>query len=374
MKIEDQVSFTFDDVLIKPQFSEIQSRKDVDLSTKLLGLNLRLPIFSANMDTVTGIEMAHAMNKAGGMGVLHRFWSIEDNVKAFKETAAAVSVGLGPQELERAKALTDAGAIYFFIDVAHGATKQVVVQLANIKMINVNAWVCVGNFASASSIGWFLEYCHGAKVKPDAIKVGVGPGSACTTRIKTGIGVPQLSAVIECANEAGYIPIIADGGLKTPGDIAKALAAGASAVMVGGMIAGTDETPGEVFFELARPWSPELQALNKMTVTSPYGPMPIHIEMPLDGGVLKFKKYRGSASKESYEAQGKDTAWRTAEGESFTVPCKGPVSNVLQDIKGGLRSSLTYVGAKNLTEFREKVVFVRVSPASIKENSAHGKS
>ncbi len=350
MRFETGEFLTFDDVLIKPLFSTIKSRKDVDLTSKhLLGLNvgLRLPVFSANMDTVTGINMAKAMSTAGGMGVLHRFWSIEDNVKAFQETESAVSVGLGGQELERAKALIDAGAQYFFIDVAHGATQEVADQLKAIKAIK-NVWVCVGNFASGESVAWFVHVC--GKVRPDAFKIGVGPGSACTTRIKTGIGVPQLSAIIECAKETS-IPVIADGGMKTPGDIAKALGAGASAVMLGGMLAGTEETPGEMIM--------------KATSHSAFG-------APLTFG--EFKKYRGSASKESYEAQGKDTAWRTAEGESFTVPYKGSVSDILQDIEGGLRSSFSYVGASNLKEFQEKVIFVSISAASIKENGAHGKN
>jgi IMP dehydrogenase len=270
--------------------------------------------------------------------VLHRFWSIEDNVKAYHDCGAAVSVGLGDQELLRAKALADAGARCFFIDVANGASPACADQLHDIKAHNKDAFVCVGNFASKEGVRDFLNLCHYKKygLQPDAIKVGVGPGSACTTRIKTGVGVPQLSAIIECVEAAGIIPVIADGGLKTPGDIAKALAAGAAAVMVGGMVAGTDETPGDS-----------------------------------ENGQ---KSYRGSASKESYAVQGKDASWRTAEGEAFTVACKGPVANVLHDIEGGLRSSFTYSNARNLHDFQSKVIFVRVTSSSVKENGAHGKS
>lgn len=348
MKFEEQQSFTFDDVLIKPQFSFVKSRKDVTLETDVGGLELHLPIFSANMDTISGTEMCKAMNKAGGMGVLHRFWSVEDNVKAYLETKAAVSVGLGGAELERAKALIDAGAKFFFIDVAHGASSEVVNQLHKIKAIK-DVWVCVGNFASKESVATFLRVC-GPKYTPNAIKVGVGPGSACTTRIKTGVGVPQLSAIIECVEAAYPYPVIADGGLRTAGDIAKAIGAGASAVMIGGMLAGTDETPGEIRHESGLPQGCSSDFNDKLV-----------------------KRYRGSASKESYEVQGKDTAWRTAEGESFTVLYKGPVAAVLQDIEGGLRSSFTYVGATTLINFKEKVTFIKISANSVKENGAHGK-
>lgn len=354
MKFETDLSLTFDDVLIKPQFSEIKSRKDVDVaSPRILGNNnpMKLPVFSANMDTITDVAMCHAMAAAGGMGVLHRFFSIEENVKAFKQTKAAVSVGLGDIELERAIQLKQAGAKYFFIDVAHGASQEVADRAFYLKKELGVEWLCVGNFASGSSLEVFLSKIH-MQYQPNAIKVGVGPGSACTTRIKTGIGVPQLSAIYQCAN-ATWLPIIADGGLRTPGDIAKALGAGAKAVMVGGMLAGTDETPGPVLG-------------GKVIKQMEYGPVSI------DTGP-QYKQYRGSASKESYADQGKDASWRTAEGESFTVSYKGPVAAILQDIEGGLRSSFAYVGAKTLSEFQERVVFQQISSSTLKENGAHGK-
>lgn len=331
---------TFDDVLIKPNFSTIQSRKDVDISTDIMGLKMRLPVFSANMDTITSSYMASEMNTFGGRGVLHRFGTIDQNVVDFTNAPTAlVSVGVGDQELKRANALYEVGARYFVIDVAHGASMQVVEQLYYLKKLP-NIYVCVGNFASDTSIHSFLRHCEPLWVKPDAFKIGVGPGSACTTRIKTGAGVPQLSAIYECASAAYPIPVIADGGLKTPGDIAKALAAGASAVMVGGMLAGTDETPGTTFSQ--------------------------------NGNF--YKSYRGSASKESYVDQGKDASWRAVEGDSFSVPCKGPVGYVLQDIEGGLRSSFSYAGARTLKEFQEKVVLVKISSSSKQESGSHFRS
>lgn len=336
--------FTFDDVLIKPKMSFVDSRRSVSLKSELLGTSLTLPVFSSNMDTVTGPEMCAAMKSSGGIGVLHRFCTINQNVKLWQEHGGAVSVGIGENELQRAIALHKVGAKIIFIDVAHGASYAVAAQLKDIKK-HTNALVVVGNFASGESVKEFLEITrHSLNVEPDAFKVGIGPGSACTTRIKTGVGVPQLSAIMECA-QASSIPVIADGGMKTPGDIAKALAAGAKAVMLGGMLAGTDETPGEVIYTSNE-----------------------------EGKVFTFKKYRGSASKESYGVQNKNADWRTDEGEAFTIPCKGPVANILQDIAGGLRSSFTYVGAMDLTEFQQNAEFIRISSSTQRENGAHGKN
>lgn len=327
---------TFDDVLIAPRFSTISSRKDVALHRDLGNEILRLPVLSSNMDTITDHRMAQAMHQAGGLGILHRFWSIEENIKEFRKfPASGVSIGLGGNELQRAEALFDHGAFIFVIDVAHGASMDVVKQTAALSnIVRDNACIIVGNFANSGSIQEF-EY-HMPKVV-EFFKIGIGPGSACTTRIKTGVGVPQLSAIQDCSR---MFKTIADGGMRTPGDVAKALSAGAQFVMLGGMLAGCDETPGETVY------------LGSRDIC---------------------KKYRGSASKESYEAQGKDDSWRTAEGESFLVPVKGPVKDVLADIEGGLRSACSYVGASNLDEFRDRSTFVRVSPSTVIENSAHGR-
>jgi IMP dehydrogenase len=334
---------TFDDVLIKPRFSKIKSRADVSLTGNFGGPCYALPVMSANMDTVTDEEMAMAMKAAGGVGCLHRFCTIEANVAMYKRApGSAVSIGLGTKELDRAVALLSAGASIFVIDVAHGAQISVTEQANELrKLVGGGATIIVGNFATGDSVKTFLEYAP----RVNAFKVGIGPGSACTTRIKTGVGVPQLSAILDVSDTLKKTPIkvIADGGMREPGDIAKALGAGASFVMLGGMLAGTHETPGKVFY--------------------PEGPGP---QPPL-------KKYRGSASKESYDAQGKDAAYRTAEGESFTVPYKGSVKGVLQDIEGGLRSSFAYVGAKNMNEYHNMVEFIEITSATAVENGAHGK-
>jgi IMP dehydrogenase len=323
---------TFDDVLIVPKFSTVNSRKEVDLSSDKL--SLKLPILSANMDTVTGVDMAVAMHKAGGMGVLHRFWSIEDNLKAFQEcfeknkSEVMCSFGVGDKEFERFKKLADNGVLFYTLDVAHGAQLQVVKQYARCKEYFENAFIAVGNFATGESIKQFVNHLG---YKPDAVKINIGSGSSCETRIKTGCGVPQLSSLLDC--DTVGIPMIADGGMKTSGDCAKALAVNnVIALMTGGLLAGTTETPGSIL-----------------------GP----------------KVYRGSASKESYKDQCKD--WECAEGIAFTVPHKGPVSKVLADIEGGLKSAFSYVGARNLKEFKEKAEFVRITNSGVRENSAHGK-
>lgn len=347
---------TFDDVLIVPQFSTVSSRKNVDTFQRMGTHGLKLPIISANMDTITGEAMATKMLDLGATGCLHRFQTVEETQRQFlaatqvgqcdeREYGPWVSFGLGDKELRRAVELHRVGATHFVLDVAHGAQKQVAEQVWNFRhRIGYQAYLVVGNFATASSVASFLRNLE-APIAPivNAFKIGIGPGSACTTRIKTGCGFPQLSAILEVADLLRDYPglqVIADGGMKTPGDIAKAFAAGAHAVMLGGMLAGTDETPG--------------------TVVIPEGEK-----------VCPMKSYRGSASKASYLVQGKTTV--TPEGESFLVPCKGSVADILLEIQGGLQSAMSYVGAHNLEQFRELARFVKVSPATAQENKAHGK-
>lgn len=328
---------TFDDVLISPCFSTVGSRSLVDLTSNLgSGLSLKLPVLSSNMDTVTGFQMANTLHKNGGAGILHRFFSIEQNVAEFKKCSfAAVSVGVGDKEFERARALFDAGATVFVVDVAHAAQMVVVEQSRRLReAFGSNAHLLVGTFANSRSINDWLH--HGGEA--DSFHVGVGPGSACSTRIKTGVGIPQLSALVDCARSRR--PIVSNGGCRHPGDIAKALAAGASAVILGGMLAATDEAPGDI----------------------------------VENAQGKFKKYRGSASLESYAVQNKLADYRTAEGESMLLPYKGSAEKVLQDIEGGLRSSFTYVGAQNLAEFQRRAELVEISANAMVENGPHGKA
>lgn len=330
-------NLSFDDVLISPAFSFVRSRKDVSLRQELMNYVLELPVISSNMDTITESKMAQTMGQMGGVGALHRFCTIEENIAMFKAVNSRnpiVSIGVSKEELERAEALVDAGATHLLIDVNHGAAIQVVNQFDELqRLFGTKVSVVVGNFANKESIETF-NYHVQSKRKPAAFKVGIGGGSMCTTRIVTGIGMPTLATVMDCAKTR--YPIIADGGLRNSGDIAKALAAGASAVMLGGMLSGTHETPGQIVDNF-------------------------------------YKEYRGSASQESYKKQGKTASHRSAEGTATRVPYKGSVVDVLEQISGGLRGSLSMVGAINLQEFREKVQFIKITGAGMVESRPHGK-
>jgi IMP dehydrogenase len=265
---------------------------------------------------------------------------IDENVLELKNCQAGVddvgvSVGVTEKEWERFEALLDAKASIFCVDVAHGHAKMVGGMVKRIReKLRGRGVLIAGNVATYAGAD-YLASC-GA----DVIKVGIGPGSVCTTRIKTGFGVPQLTAIMDCAR--GSKPIIADGGMRTPGDIVKALAAGASMVMLGGMLAGTIETPGEIIY--------------------PEG----------SGPICPVKSFRGMASKEAQEDfMGGMGDWKTAEGIATTVPARGSVEEVIRDVIGGLRSGMTYAGASDLSELRRRVEFIEVSPATVVEGTPH---
>jgi len=328
-------AFTFDDVLLVPSYNHCESRKDVDISSldKSNKLGLKLPVMSANMDTVTEDGMANFMSDKGGIGVLHRFCSVEENIAMFKrcKSKSFVSVGCGNNEIERAMALRDAGAEYFCIDVAHAHARYVGRTLKSLRdLLKDNACILAGNVATYAGAD-YLASC-GA----DIIKVGIGGGSVCTTRIKTGFGIPTLTSIKEC-NRVDR-SIVADGGIRSPGDIVKALAFGADFVMIGGMLAGTRPTPGEVISE--------------------------------DG--KRFKRYRGMASREAQEDfTGVMGDWKTAEGVSTTVPYREDEEKIMADIIGGLRSGLTYAGASTIKELQRKLDYVMITPAGRIESLPH---
>ena len=225
---------TFDDVLIVPKFSHIASREDCFPTTRLGKEDgamraLDLPVISANMDTITGVDMARTMSTNGGIGALHRFCTIEENIQMLKQYPHCfVSFGASDREVDRAMALYESGANNFILDVAHGASINALKAYNNFRLktkYNSNIHVMVGNFATAESIN---EFVANTVIRPDSIKVGIGGGSMCTTRIVTGVGVPTLGSVIDCV-ETGY-HIIADGGIRNSGDVAKCLVAGDTAL------------------------------------------------------------------------------------------------------------------------------------------------
>ncbi|AUO00204.1 guanosine monophosphate reductase [Bacteriovorax stolpii] len=337
------IGLTFDDVLLVPRYSEVSSRKHPVLKTKITkNYEIDLPVITANMDTITETEMACAMASLGGIGSLHRFMNETEQVAMVKKiqeylkekglkTPIAASIGVKEEGIKRADMLVDAGVQIITLDIAHGDSIMMLETLDYLKKKHSKIDVIAGNVATADGVKRMIE--RGA----DAVKVGIGPGSMCTTRIITGHGVPQLSAIalaVSVAEKHG-IPVIADGGLKNSGDIVKALCAGASSVMVGSLVSGTFETPGE-----------------------------------LKGGM---KQYRGMASKAAQVSwRGEMPQGMAAEGESTMIPSKGPVSHVINELMGGLRSGMTYIGVDNIKAMSEAALFIQMTASGMSESKPHG--
>jgi len=338
-----QEGFTFDDVLIRPAASSIEPA-EAKLNTTIAGLPLAVPFLSAAMDKVTESTMAIALGKLGGIGVLHRNCSIEEQaamVQEAKRAGVAVAAACGPFAADRAEALDRAGVDAIVIDCAHGHNLKVIESAREIKKKLHNAKLIFGNIATA-------EAAKEAVAFADAVKVGVGPGSICTTRIVTGCGMPQMTAIMECIQitRKKGIPLIADGGIKYSGDITKALAAGADSVMIGNLFAGTDESPGESVLYQGR----------------------------------SYKVYRGMGSLGAMQMGSTDRYQQSSstpleklvpEGIEGMVPYKGKLSQSVYQLLGGIRSGMGYVGARTISELHEKAKFVRVSPSGHKESHVH---
>lgn len=330
-----ECAITFDDVLLIPSYNHHESRRVVEtLSTDRTGkLSLKLPLISSNMDTITGSDMANFMYNKGAMGALHRFMGIEENIAEFHRCTGPVFVSIGctASEIARAEALRDAGADYFCIDVAHAHAKYVGKTLKSLRQLLADRCIMAGNVATYAGAD-YLASC-GA----DIIKAGIGGGSVCSTRVKTGFGVPMLTCIQDCSRADRSI--VADGGIKAPGDIVKALAFGADFVMIGGMLAGTQPTPGQVIQK--------------------------------DNG-QQVKRYRGMASREAQEDYlGEMHEWKTAEGVATEVPFKENADAIIADIIGGLRSGLTYAGADTISELQRKLNYVVVTQAGRIESVPH---
>lgn len=327
-------ALSFDDVLLVPKHSNIESRTQVDTSSELgEGISFKLPVISSPMDTVTEAEMAGAMAVYGGLGIVHRYNTIVEQAEIVRNSKGIVgaAVGVSGDFEERACALSDAGAKVLCVDIAHGhhtLMKNALTRLREVFGSEIH--IMAGNVATLEAFDALSRW--GA----DSVRVGIGGGSICSTRLVSGHGVPTFQSILDCARTEHDVKIIADGGIKTTGDMVKALAAGADFVMVGSMLAGTAETPGQTF-------------------------------KSADG--KRYKVYRGMASS---EAQNK---WRgkssTPEGVSTTVPYKGRVADILADVEGGIKSGLSYSGAKNLTELRAKCEFIIQTPAGQSESNTH---
>ena len=340
-------ALTFDDVLLLPRFSKvIPSETDITLDLTN-NIKLKNPFLSSAMDTVTESAMAIAMAKSGGMGVIHRNLNIKKQSQEVNKVKKlnlfiGAAIGTSSEDLDRAKSLIDSGVDLIVIDTAHGHSEKVLKTLSLVKKKTSKTPICVGNIATGEAAKKL--YNSGA----DIIKVGIGPGSICTTRMVAGIGVPQITAISEVSKslKGKKIKIISDGGIKFSGDIAKAIAAGADAIMMGSIFAGTDESPGRKF-----------KIKNKF-----------------------YKQYRGmgsigamsaGSSNRYFQKNHKDKSKFVPEGVDGRVEYKGNISNIIYQLKGGLKSSMGYIGAKKLRDIKKNAKFIKITKAGFYESMVH---
>ncbi len=333
--------FAFDDILIKPAATDIEPGDAVTKTMAVRGLFLSLPILSAAMDRVTADQMAIALSKLGGLGVLHRNCTIKKQVEMIrrvKQKHGIVGAACGPFDAARAFALKRAGCDVIVIDCAHGHNRKVIQSARSIKKDLGRMKMIVGNIATKEAAQNLVDFA-------DAIKVGVGPGSICTTRVVSGVGVPQFSAILEVSRIARgrKVPVIADGGIRTSGDIVKALAAGASAVMLGNLLAGTTEAPGKIVRHNGKLYK-EYRGMGSQSV--------------LASGI----------SKDRYLISGKKII---PEGVEALVPSRGSVRNVIEELVGGLKIGMGYVGARTIADIPRKAKFIYVTKAAVQESRPH---
>jgi len=329
-------TYSYDDVLLIPQYSEIRSRADIDISSDLgKGVKLQLPIFASPMDTISEGAMGDIMGKVGASAIIHRYNTIEQQVREVQRvTSPAVigaAIGVSGDYLERANSLIDGGADFLCIDVAHGHHIMVKEALQELRLLfGDRCHIMAGNVATIEGINDLADW--GA----DSVRCNIGGGSICSTRIQTGHGLPGLQTIIECAKTDRDVKIVADGGIKNSGDIVKALAAGADAVMIGSLLAGTTETPGEIY---------------------------------MDAKGNRWKTYRGMASKEAQvDWRGKYSSF---EGVATRVPHRGPAEMILEDLEKGIRSGFSYSGATHLTQLQTKARFVTQTASGLYESRTH---
>ncbi len=346
------LGLTYDDVLLLPDASEVVP-SEVDTATRLTrNISLRIPLVSAAMDSVTESAMAIAMAKEGGIGIIHRNLPVEEQVTHVKLVKgvglAGAAVGVGDDGFARAKALIDVGVDVVVVDTAHGHHRAVLDAISRIKKYSPGTEIIGGNIATRAGAQALIN--AGA----DAVKVGVGPGSICTTRIVAGVGVPQITAIMEASKacaKAG-IPLIADGGLQFSGDIVKALVAGADSVMLGSLLAGCDESPGEL--------------------------------VEIDG--RKYKAYRGMGSLSAMQSRGEKKSYSkdrymqddvlsedklVPEGIEGKVAYRGSLSHVVHQLVGGLRSGMGYAGAADISYLRREGRLIQITSAGLQESHPH---
>ena len=341
-------ALTFDDVTLAPNYSEILP-SEVDTSVSLTSnLKLKIPLLSSAMDTVTESKMAIAIAKAGGIGVIHRNLDIKTQVSEIRKVKklslkVGAAVGASEKEFTRAKEIIKEGVDLIVVDTAHGHTRKVGEIIKYIKKTKNNRIaLCAGNIATPEAAKFLI------KLGVDIIKVGIGPGSICTTRLVAGIGVPQLSAILSVRNgiKNKKVKIISDGGIKYSGDLAKAFAGGADAVMIGSLFAGTNETPGKLIKKNGKLY----KSFRGM------------------GSVGAMNK--GSADR-YFQKKQKDISKYVPEGVEGFVKYKGDVGNIIYKLIGGLKSSMGYLGSKNIIELRNKPHFVKITKAGFYESMVH---
>ncbi|SDF46930.1 guanosine monophosphate reductase [Halorientalis regularis] len=337
---EPRTGLSYGDVLLVPQRSPVDSRSDVDLTTDLTpGIELDTPLVSAAMDTVTEAELAIALGEAGGLGTIHRFLTVDEQASEVAAVADAgqpvgAAVGIDEDSVGRAEALVTAGVDAVVVDVAHGHMERTLDTVAAIREAYPDLELVAGNVATPAGVEDL--YAAGA----DCVKVGIGPGSHCTTRKVAGAGVPQLTAVDDCAEAAADldVTICADGGIRTSGDAVKALMAGADTVMLGSLFAGTAEAPGET--------------------------------VEVDG--VRYKRSRGMATTAAAEDRSdKEEDVTQDEGVEGLTPYKGPVADVAEEFCAGIKSGLSYCGGHTISDAREKAEFIRVAASAREREGAH---
>ena len=340
-------ALTFDDVALVPQYSSILPYETITKTELSKNLKLNIPLLSSAMDTVTESKMAIAIARSGGLGIIHKNLNPKNQaleVKKVKKNNMIVgaAVGTNEKDIDRVYKLLESKVDLIVVDTAHGHTKKVLTIIKKIKKISKNSIVCAGNIATGKAAKFLAD--SGV----DIVKVGIGPGSICTTRLITGIGVPQLSAVLDVkkALQNYKTKIISDGGIKFSGDISKAIAAGADAVMIGSLFAGTTESPGKIF--------------------------------KYKGKLYKNFRGMGSAGAMSagsadryFQKKNKNISKYVAEGVEGIVQFKGPLNKIIYQLVGGLKSSMGYMGSKTIKDLQKKSEFVKITKAGFYESMVH---
>ena len=336
--MKNKEALSYDDVLLKPQYSDIISRTEIDLTSDLKdGLVLRPPIFAAPMDTISHAAMAMALGREGASAVIHRYNTIEAQARVVRmsrevggDINVGAAVGVTGDYLERATTAVEQGATYLCVDVAHGHHCLTKGALHALRKKFPDLHIMAGNIATLEGLNDLADW--GAS----SVRCNIGGGSICSTRVQTGHGIPGLQTIFDCAQTDRDVAIIADGGIRNSGDIVKALAAGADAVMCGSLFAGTAEAPGEIFRDA-------------------------------DGSV--WKSYRGMASKEA------QTQWKgkyaSFEGVATRVPYQGKVADIVADLTRGMRSGLSYSGARSIEELQAKAEFILQTSSGLSEGATH---